>query len=88
MVEHRSPKPSVGRSSRSSRAKLFMMNKFGAYLKDVYRELTQKVTWPKWSELQQSAVIVMVASIIIALVVFILDLTFSGLMKAFYGLFY
>jgi preprotein translocase subunit SecE len=65
-----------------------MMNKFGAYLKDVYRELTQKVTWPKWSELQQSAVIVMVASIIIALVVFILDLTFSGLMKAFYGLFY
>jgi len=64
------------------------MNKFWAYIKDVYRELSQKVTWPKWSDLQQSAVIVMVASVIIALVVFFLDLTFSGLMKAFYGLFY
>jgi len=64
------------------------MNKFIAYLKDVYKELTQKVTWPKWSELQSSAVIVMVASAIIAIVVFVLDFAFSGLMKAVYGLFY
>lgn len=63
------------------------MKKFAAYLKDVYIELTQKVSWPKWSELQQSAVIVMVASIIIALVVFILDLAFSGMMKALYNIF-
>lgn len=63
------------------------MKKFVAYLKDVYTELTQKVTWPKWDELQQSAVIVMVASIIIALVVFLLDFTFSGVMKFLYGIF-
>jgi len=64
------------------------MNKLVTYIVDVFRELTQKVTWPKWSELQQSAMIVMVASVIIALVVFLLDLSFSSLMKAFYGLFY
>jgi len=64
------------------------MNKFLAYLKDVYRELAQKVSWPTWQELQNSAVIVMVASFIIALVVFFLDLSFSGVMKFVYGLFY
>ncbi len=64
------------------------MNKFFLYIKDVYKELSQKVTWPQWSELQNSAVVVMVASFIIALVVFILDMTFSGVMKFVYGLFY
>jgi len=63
------------------------MKKFVAYLKDVFSELTQKVSWPKWADLQQSAVIVMVASIIIALVVFLLDLAFSGVMKFLYGIF-
>jgi preprotein translocase subunit SecE len=64
------------------------MKKFLLYIKDVYKELAHKVTWPTWQELQNSAVIVMVASLIIALVVFFLDLTFRGLMKAVYGLFY
>ncbi|MBN2891212.1 MAG: preprotein translocase subunit SecE [Bacteroidales bacterium] len=64
------------------------MKKFFLYIKDVYRELSQKVSWPHWQELQNSAVIVMVASFIIALVVFLLDLTFSGVMKFVYGLFY
>jgi len=64
------------------------MNKFYLYIKDVYRELSQKVTWSKWQELQNSAVIVMVASLIIALVVLVLDLFFSYGMKFIYGLFY
>ena len=88
LVEHWSPKPVVGRSSRSAPAKLKRMKKFLLYIKDVYRELAQKVTWPAWQELQSSAVVVMVASIIIALVVFLLDLTFKGAMKFVYGLFY
>jgi len=63
------------------------MNKFILYLKDVTKELTQKVTWPKWSDLQASAVIVMVASVIIALLIFVLDFAFSGLMEMVYSLF-
>jgi len=64
------------------------MRKIINYIKEVFNELTQKVTWPKWADLQSSAVVVMVASIIIALIVFILDFAFSGLMKAVYSLFY
>ena len=43
------------------------------YIKESYIELTQKVTWPTWRELQNSAVVVLVAAIIIALVIFGMD---------------
>ena len=37
------------------------------FFKDSYVEITEKVTWPTWSQLQSSAVIVLVASLLIAL---------------------
>ena len=43
------------------------------YIKESYIELTQKVTWPTWRELQNSAVVVLVAAIIIALAIFFMD---------------
>ena len=43
------------------------------FFKDSYVEITEKVTWPTWSQLQSSAVIVLVASLLIALVVFVMD---------------
>ena len=46
-----------------------------------------KVTWPSWKELQDSALIVMVASLIIALVVALMDLSFRNVMEAIYNLF-
>jgi preprotein translocase subunit SecE len=64
------------------------MKKIATYLKDVYEEFVQKVNWPKWSDLQTSAIIVMVASIIISIVIFVLDIGFFGLLKAIYGIFY
>ncbi len=54
------------------------------YLKESYEELTQKVTWPTWSELQNSAVIVLVAALIIALIVFFMDETAGNLLKYIY----
>ena len=52
LVEHWSPKPGVGRSSRSSRAKYkdYEM-KIITYFKESYNELVHKVTWPSWKEL-------------------------------------
>jgi preprotein translocase subunit SecE len=44
-----------------------------------------KVTWPTWSELQNSAVLVMVATAIIALIVAGLDFSFSKIMENFYA---
>ena len=89
LVEHWSPKPGVGRSSRSTRAKCYKINmKIKLYIEESYKELTQKVTWPTWQELQSSAIVVMVASLIIAMLIFLMDSSFSNIMELIYGLFY
>jgi len=46
-----------------------------------------KVSWPTWSELQGSAIVVSIASLIIALVVFLMDEAFRNLLLQFYKLF-
>jgi preprotein translocase subunit SecE len=55
------------------------------YIKESYIELTQKVTWPTWRELQSSAVLVLVAAIIIALIIFGMDQVIGYLLKQFYS---
>ncbi|QQS50271.1 MAG: preprotein translocase subunit SecE [Bacteroidota bacterium] len=62
--------------------------KFIAYLKDTYNELINKVSWPSWDELQESAIVVMIASLIFALVIALMDVSFKNLMEGIYGLFY
>lgn len=57
------------------------------YAKDSYNELINKVSWPTWNELQSSAIVVSVASLIIALTVFLMDITFREILEVFYGLF-
>lgn len=57
-------------------------------LKDIqesYNELVYKVSWPSKSQLASSSVVVMVASIIIALLVLVMDLAVDGLMHLIYG---
>jgi len=61
--------------------------KLKAYFKDSYTELVEKVTWPTWSDLQSSAIIVMIASLIIAIVVYAMDSFFSFTMQQIYKLF-
>lgn len=60
------------------------MAKVTEYVKESYIELTQKVTWPTWGELQNSAVLVLIASIIIALIILAMDETMGNLLKYFY----
>jgi len=62
------------------------MKKIFNYVKDSYNELVYKVSWPTQSELTNSAVIVMIASIIMALVVWGVDSAFEQVLKFFYGL--
>jgi preprotein translocase subunit SecE len=54
------------------------------YIKESYIELTDKVTWPTWRELQNSAVLVLVAAIIIAMVIFGMDQIIGYLLNQFY----
>ncbi len=84
LVEYRSPKPAVGSSSLSSRAKINDMNKIINYVKESYNELVYKVTWPTYKELTSSAVAVLYASILIALVVFVMDFCFQNVMEFVY----
>lgn len=55
------------------------------YIKESYIELTQKVTWPTWSELVNSAILVLVASLIIALIILVMDQTIGYVLKQFYS---
>ena len=55
------------------------------YVKESYNELVYKVSWPTKSELSNSAVVVMFASLIIALVVFVMDQCFDHIMHFIYG---
>ena len=61
--------------------------KITAYFKESYDELMHKVSWPSWSELQGSAIVVSVASLIIAFVVFLIDEVFRNTLYQFYKLF-
>jgi len=59
-----------------------------SYFKESYNELVNKVSWPTWKELQSSALVVMTASLLIALVVAVMDLGFRNLMEQIYKLLY
>ena len=60
------------------------MNKLNTYFKEAYDELVHKVSWPSWDELQESAVVVLIASLIIAIVVLAMDQASSQLLKIVY----
>lgn len=62
------------------------MSKFTNYIKESFVELTKKVSWPTWDKLQNSAVVVMVASLICAVVIFLMDFCFQNLMSFIYTL--
>ena len=62
------------------------MKKIINYFKESYYELTKKVSSPSWDKLQSSALLVMVASVIFALVILAMDTAFQYLMKAIYTL--
>lgn len=60
------------------------MAKLLEFVKDSYVEMTQKVTWPTWGQLQNSAVVVLIASVIIALVILAMDRASSNLLELYY----
>ena len=55
------------------------------FLKESYIEMTQKVTWPTWLELQNSAVLVLVASTIISLLILAMDESAGNILKMLYN---
>jgi len=64
------------------------MNKISTYFRESYKELTEKVTWPNWNQLQQSTMIVLVATLVITAIVSLLDLAAGTGLKFIYSLFF
>ena len=60
--------------------------KFVEYCKESYNELVHKTSWPTRKELAQSSVIVLIASIILALIVWLMDYCLESIMTFVYGL--
>jgi len=54
------------------------------YIKESYIELTEKVTWPTWRDLQNSSILVLVAALIIAIIISLMDQSIAFLLKQFY----
>ena len=55
-------------------------------IKESYRELVYKVSWPTQKDLINSSVLVLIASIIIAVFIWVVDKIFNSLMELIYSI--
>ncbi len=62
-----------------------MANKVVIYIKESYDELMHKVSWPTWAELQSSAIVVSIATLLISIIVFLMDVVFKNVLIWFYS---
>ena len=62
------------------------MSKIGTYVKESYKELTTKVTWPTWDKLQSLAILVMVCTLILTVIIWVMDIVFKTIMTGLYQL--
>ena len=60
------------------------MNKIGTYFKESYQELTEKVSWPTWPQLQQSTMIVLAATLVLSFIVLGMDFVAGNGLKFIY----
>jgi preprotein translocase subunit SecE len=63
------------------------MNKVTTYFRESYHELLEKVSWPNWNQLQQSTVIVLVATLLITAIIWGMDLIAQSGLKLIYSFF-
>ena len=60
------------------------MTKIANYFRDSFKELTEKVTWPTWPQLQQSTMIVLGATLVITFIVLAMDFVAGNALKFIY----
>ena len=63
------------------------MNKIATYFKESYKELMEKVTWPTWTQLQHSTMIVIAATLVITALVAGMDFITNVGLKFIYNIF-
>lgn len=60
------------------------MSKLTNYFRETSEEMRYKVTWPSLEELQKSAGLVLIGSLVFAVVVGVMDVAFSKSLEVFY----
>ena len=60
------------------------MEKIKLYILESYNELVNKVTWPSWASLQSNTILTIIASLILALIIFVMDAISNGFLKQIY----
>jgi len=63
-----------------------IMDKIILYVKESYYELINKVSWPSMSSLQSTTTVVLVASVVMSLLIFLMDFFSKQLMALVYSL--
>ncbi|MEM7549131.1 MAG: preprotein translocase subunit SecE [Bacteroidota bacterium] len=63
------------------------MSKLISFLRESKDEMLNKVSWPTYNQLQDSSILVLVASLIFALMIGVFDLAFDNAMTLFYNTF-
>ena len=62
------------------------MERLRLYLKESYNELVHKVTWPTWSNLMSSSIVVVITTVILTLVIALMDAASNAIVNLIYGI--
>jgi len=62
------------------------MDKLMLYLRESYHELTNEVSWPTIAQLQESTMVVLASTAILATIIFVMDALNSVVFKMLYGI--
>lgn len=62
------------------------MEQLRTYIRESYDELLHKVTWPTWANLQSTTIVVLVATFVMSLLIFIMDTTAKQVLEMVYSL--
>ena len=60
------------------------MGSLQTYVRESYNELINKVTWPNYASLQSDTIVVIIATLILSLVIFLMDLVSNQTLKTIY----
>ncbi len=63
-----------------------MLERLNLYMAESYNELKNNVTWPSWKELQSTTIVVLVATLVIAAVIFLMDAAGGSVLRYIYKL--
>ncbi len=63
-----------------------MFDRIRLYINESYDEIRTKMTWPTWQNLQATTGVVLLASLFLAVLIFLMDASANQVLKIIYGI--